>query len=195
MNGFHIVEQNAVSIVNLTGGVRTIPVKVRKLHPDAVIPRYAKPGDSGFDLVAVEDVIIAPGETELVPTGLAFEIPEGYEMQIRPRSGVSFNTFLRIANTPGTIDSGFRGEVKIIVDNIAPLSVLWHDPLSIEDEYIDVGGDEYKHRAGTYIIRKGDRIAQGVIAPVMRAEFTEVAELSETERGTGGFGSTGVNAQ
>ena len=144
-------------------------VKVKRLHPDAVIPKYATPGAAGFDLVAVEDVFIAPRETKLVPTGIAVEIPWGYEMQIRPRSGFSLKTPLRIANAPGTVDSDFRGEVKIIATNTS-------------------------ENKGFYI-KKGDRIAQGVIAPVMRAIFEEVDELSETDRGLGGFGSTGVRAE
>lgn len=143
-------------------------VKVKRLRADAVIPEYATPGAAGFDLAAVEDVVIAPGETKLVPTGIAVEIPWGYEMQIRPRSGFSLKTPLRIANAPGTIDSDFRGEVKIIVTNTS-------------------------ENKGFYI-KKGDRIAQGVIAPVMRAVFEEADDFSETDRGDGGFGSTGVRS-
>lgn len=148
-------------------GVDEVPVKVKRLHPDAIIPKYAKPGDAGFDLVAVEEVIIAPGETFLVSTGLAFEIPEGYELQIRPRSGMSAKTKLRIANAPGTIDSGYRGEVKIIVNNI----------------------DEWNSFAE--MIAPGDRIAQGVLQRVPKARFEVVESLSESDRGEGGFGSTG----
>ncbi|WP_433943643.1 dUTP diphosphatase [Paenibacillus sp. SN-8-1] len=169
-------------------------VNIKRLHPDAVVPRYSKPGDSGVDLVAVEDVIIAPGDTALVRTGLAFEVPEGYEMQVRPRSGVSMRTKLRVQL--GTIDSGYRGEVAVIVDNI-------HEPDYDYADYVwytvdgqcltDVGEGPSVMR--TYIIRKGDRIAQAVIAPVERATFVVVAELSETERGAGGFGHTGVNGE
>lgn len=147
--------------------MNNIRVRVKKLREDAVIPEYKTPGAAGFDLVAAEDVTINAGETVTVPTGLAFEIPEGYELQIRPRSGLSLKTPLRIANSPGTIDSDYRGEVKIIVTNTGQC-------------------DDY------YNIYKGDRIAQGVIVPVMRAEFKEVDELSETSRGYGGFGSTGM---
>src|SRR5690625_4442372 len=93
-------------------------LSVKKLHPDAVIPKYAKKGDSGFDLVAVEDMVIEPGETKLIKTGLAFEIPEGYEIQVRPRSGITLKTKLRVQL--GTIDSNYRGEVGVIVDNITP---------------------------------------------------------------------------
>ncbi|MDR9852928.1 dUTP diphosphatase [Paenibacillus sp. VCA1] len=186
-----------------------IPVKIKRLHPDAVIPQYAKPGDSGFDLVAVEDVIIAPGETALVPTGLAFEIPEGFEMQVRPRSGISLRTKLRVANSPGTVDAGFRGEVAVIVDNIAQKSYSVCEDEIYEDatfcftlidgeatlgEPDNYDGDE-AITANTYWIRKGDKIAQGVIAPVIRATFEVVEELTETERGSGGFGHTGVTAE
>src|SRR5690606_22343744 len=146
--------------------MNNIRVRVKKVHPNAVIPQYQTKGAAGFDLVAVEDVTLGPGETTTIPTGLAFEIPEGYEMQIRPRSGLTLKTPLRIANAPGTIDSDFRGEVKIIVTNTS-------------------------ENKGFYI-KRGDRIAQGVIATVMGAVFEEADDLSETDRGSGGFGSTGV---
>ena len=173
-----------------------ITVKVKKIHPDAVIPRYATPGSAGFDLVAVEDVIIEPGETAKVRTGLAFEIPPGYELQIRPRSGISAKTKLRIANAPGTVDADYRGEVCVLLQNTEQIFLAdgWGPPLPGRAYYIngeDYVVDEYTH--GTYLIRKGDRIAQGVIAPVYRAAFEVVDELSETERGDGGFGSTGVD--
>lgn len=146
-----------------------VKVKIKKLHPDAVIPQYASEGASGFDLVAVEDVEVWPGETVKVRTGLAFEIPEGYELQIRPRSGISTKTKIRIPNSPGTVDADYRGEVLVLIENTT-------------DETTNA----------LFQIRKGDRIAQGVIVPVVRAEFEEVEELSETKRGSGGFGSTGV---
>lgn len=171
-----------------------INVKICKLHADAQIPQYATDGSAGFDLVAIEDVVIAPGETALVRTGLAFEIPPGYEMQIRPRSGISLRTKLRVANSPGTIDSDFRAEVAVIVDNIAAIP-------SGETDYIatKLDGSTTTVRGyvavGSYIIRKGDRIAQGVIAPVARASFEVADELSETERGSGGFGHSGVKAE
>lgn len=173
-------------------GLREIPVKIKRLHPDAVIPKYATELAAGFDLVAVGDVIISPGETELIPLGFAVEIPEGFEMQIRPRSGVTWRTKLRVGNSPGTVDGDFRGEVKVIVDNIAQDPQFydaypWKIDGSVDQSY-DGEGCAYD----TYIIRKGDRIAQGVIAPVCRADFIEVDELGETERGDGGFGSTGI---
>ncbi|MEK4360849.1 dUTP diphosphatase [Paenibacillus sp. FSL M7-1455] len=171
-----------------------IPVKIKRLHQDAIIPKYAKPGDSGFDLVAVEDVIIAPGETALVPTGLAVEIPAGYELQVRPRSGISLRTKLRVANSPGTVDAGFRGEVKVIVDNIRRVDSVGHI-------YSRIDGTDRASTCvdapprGSYVILKGDRIAQAVITPVARANFEVVDELTETERGADGFGSSGVNAE
>jgi len=172
-------------------------VKIKRLHPDAVIPQYAKQGDAGFDLVAVEDIVVEPGATVKVPTGLAFEIPAGYELQIRPRSGITAKTKLRVQL--GTVDAGYRGEVSVIVDNITCYEDLLEVP-TMDEEYVIYGIDgkydhcsEKIHFGGSYIIRKGDRIAQGVIAPVNHATFTEVDNLGESERGEGGFGSTGVS--
>ncbi|PGA79612.1 dUTP diphosphatase [Bacillus wiedmannii] len=155
-------------------------VKIKRVK-DVELPKYAKPGDSGFDLVAAEDTIIGPGRTKVIPTGLGFEIPPGYELQVRPRSGISRKTFLRVVL--GTVDSGFRGEVGVIVSNTSYLG-----------NSITLGiNDENKIYASVkYEIKKGDRIAQGVIAPVVTAHFEEVDELSNSERGVGGFGSTGV---
>lgn len=177
-------------------------VKIKRLNESAVIPKYARDGDAGFDLIATEDVIIEPGETRLVPTGLAFELPPGYEMQIRPRSGVTLKTKLRVQL--GTVDSGYRGEVGVIVDNVNPIIYRTipdeegerYEPLytkvlydlsnrfvpSIDGEYID----------GSYIIRKGDRIGQAVIAPVETAHFVDADVLAESMRGGQGFGSSGV---
>ncbi|WMY18253.1 dUTP diphosphatase (plasmid) [Bacillus tropicus] len=143
-------------------------VKIKRLK-DVDLPKYAKLGDSGFDLVAAEDTIIWPGETKVVPTGLAFEIPSGYELQVRPRSGITRNTKLRVVL--GTVDSGYRGEVGVLVDNT-------ERPISLNMQ--------------AHVIEKGTRIAQGVIAPVITAHFEEVDELSDSERGTNGYGSTGV---
>lgn len=172
-------------------GADTMNVKIKRLSPDAVIPKYAREGDAGFDLYATEDVIIEPGETAKVPVGLAFELPAGYEMQIRPRSGVMSKTKLRVQL--GTVDSGYRGEVAVMVDNIA------EDPSGNILQYLTyIDGLDYRTKLElysneTYLIRKGDRIAQGVINRVPTATFTEVDELSDTERGEGGFGSTGTS--
>ncbi|MDZ5480364.1 deoxyuridine 5'-triphosphate nucleotidohydrolase [Bacillus thuringiensis] len=165
-------------------------VKIKRVK-DVELPRYAKPGDSGFDLVAAEDVIINPGETKVIPTGLAFEIPPGYEMQIRPRSGVSRKTKLRVVL--GTIDSGYRGEVGVIVDNTSIVEYA-SQPRLLKGAF--VGDNDFNVTKATKYevikINKGERIAQGVIAPVITANFVEVDELSDGDRGTGGFGSTGV---
>lgn len=139
-------------------------VQIKKLHAEAVVPEYKKSGDAGFDLHCLRDMEILPGQTAILPTGLAFAIPEGFEMQIRMRSGAALQTPLILANAPGTIDSGYRGEVGIIVRN--------------------VGGEAFR-------VQKGERIAQGVIAPVERASFELVEELPPSQRGDGGFGSTG----
>lgn len=144
------------------------------LHPDAKLPAYATPGASGFDLVAIEDVEICRGETKLVKTGLAVEIPKGYEMQVRPRSGLSLKTPLRVANSPGTVDSDYRGEVGVILTNIAVYE---------NDNY----GNPTRQK-----IKKGDRIAQGVICPVIHADMYVSTVLTDTARGEDGFGSTGV---
>lgn len=141
-----------------------IKIKLKKTDESATIPKYAHKGDSGFDLASIETVTLAPGETKLIGTGLSFSIPEGYEMQVRPRSGMSAKSKFRVANSPGTIDSNFTGEVKIIAENTG-------------------------HRV--IFIEKGDRIAQGVICPVFVADFVE-EELDDTVRGSKGFGSSGV---
>lgn len=165
-------------------------IKVKKLHPDAQIPVYAKPGDSGFDLVAVEDTLISPEETKLISTGLAFEIPEGFELQVRPRSGITHRTALRVQL--GTVDSGYRGEVKVIVDNLfQEIGVADGLPQDLTGEFItDYKGDAVLY--GAYLVRRGEKIAQGVICPVQRVELIQTDDLSATERDSGGFGHTGV---
>lgn len=186
--------------------MNAINVKFMRLHPDAKIPQYATEMAAGFDLVAVEDTIIAPGETAKVPLGFAVQIPPGYEIQIRPRSGVTLKTKLRVANSPGTVDVDFRGEVSVLIDNIAQLEVSDIDMNERDVVYgksciLDTIDGEYYHGNWidypwkTYIIRKGDRIAQGVLAAVSRASFEEVAELDDTERGDGGFGHSGVTTE
>jgi dUTP pyrophosphatase len=157
---------------------RTVPVKIKKLHEDAVIPQYQTSGASGFDLHALEDVEILPNHTQLVRTGLSFEVPEGYELQIRPRSGLSLKTHLRVANAPGTVDSDYRGEVCIIMTNTME---------ALDKDYTPDQDDRDIPK-----IKKGDRVAQGVICPVVQAEFEVVEELQETERGSSGWGSTGT---
>ena len=142
----------------------TVEIRVKRLNPDARIPKAAKVGDVAFDLYSVIDYDIKPGERYAVPTGIAVEIPIGYEGQVRPRSGLALKEGITVLNTPGTIDSGYRGEVKTIMIN---------------------------HGNVPFQITKGMRISQLAIRPVPDVEFIEVDELSETERGEGGFGSTG----
>lgn len=144
-------------------------VKIKRLDKEAIIPEYQTPGASGFDFHAARKVVLKPGETKLIPTGFAFEVPEGYELQIRPRSCMSYKSKLRIANSPGTIDSDYLEEVFIIMENTNEFSPF----------------DD-----GIFTIDVGQRIAQGVICPIQQVEFEETEELSTTER-AGGFGSTG----
>lgn len=172
----------------------TIKVGFKRLNDNAIMPTKAYPTDSGFDLYASEDVIIEPGETTVVPTGIAVELPPGYEATVRPRSGITAKTKLRVQL--GTIDNEYRGEIGVIVDNIAPEDLdgmpCEYFALSIENKPLP----EYKSNfvEGTYIIRKGDRIAQLVIQPIPSVKAYEVkGELSKTERGDGGFGSTGYS--
>ncbi|WP_104722562.1 dUTP diphosphatase [Helicobacter mesocricetorum] len=139
-------------------------LKVKKLSPKAVLPKYQSSGAAGFDLCAIEDLTIPPGKWALIPTGLAFGIKSGYEIQIRPRSGLALKYGFTILNTPGTIDSDYRGEIKVIAINLG------------EEEFV---------------IRIGDRIAQAVLCKVKQAKIKETASLDKTKRGSCGFGSTG----
>ena len=140
-------------------------VRIKKVHPDASLPSYAHPGDAGMDVRSVEDVELAPGARALVHTGLVMILPQGWEAQVRPRSGLALKHGVTVLNTPGTIDAGYRGEVGVILANL---------------------GD------AAFPVRKGDRIAQIVVAPVTTADIEEAEAVDETDRGAGGFGSTGV---
>lgn len=144
-----------------------ITIRIQRLsHGEGLpLPAYASFGAAGMDVVAAEALTLAPGARHAVATGFAMAIPDGYEVQVRPRSGLAFKHGITCLNTPGTIDSDYRGEVKVILANL---------------------GD------APFPIARGDRIAQLVPAPVQRALFAEVASLDETERGSGGFGSTGI---
>jgi dUTP pyrophosphatase len=183
-----------------------VALKIRKLREDIPTPTYAHQHDSGFDLVAAEDVIIEPGETKIVPTGLAVSLPPGYEIQIRPRSGITAKTKLRVQL--GTVDAGYTGEIGVIVDNISQKEIIGVNLNDKEVEYwtIDfpyqisgVYEGEWKfygdYPKGTYVIRKCDRIAQAIVAKVEQAHFYVVDELNATERGEGGFGSSGVTTK
>ena len=143
-------------------------ILIKKLSDKVLIPKYETPGSSGMDIAALidEDITIKPGHTVIIPTGFALAVPEKYEIQIRPRSGLAAKNSVTVINTPGTIDSDYRGEIKVIL--------------------INLGKKEF-------IVKDGMRIAQMILCPAMQGELVEVSELSSTTRGAGGFGSTGVN--
>jgi dUTP pyrophosphatase len=141
-----------------------IKILFKKTNKNAVVPTYAKEGDSCCDLYAVEDVTITPGQRKLIDTGIVIELPMNFEAQIRPRSGNAWKHGVTVLNSPGTIDFGFRSSIKVMLIN---------------------HGDDY------FTIRKGDKIAQMKFSPVYKGHFIEVKKLSKTDRGTGGFGSTG----
>jgi len=143
-----------------------VKVLIKKLDPSVKLPNYKTEGSSGMDLMAFlkNPVTISPGKSELIPTGLSIAIPDDTEVQIRPRSGLAAKSNISILNTPGTIDSDYRGEIKIILFN---------------------------HSNNEFIVSNNDRIAQMVLMPVLKLEFEEVKDLPNTIRGSGGFGSTG----
>ena len=160
-------------------------IYIEKISEDAILPSYAHDGDAGMDLYSVEDIVIEPGQTVLVKTGLKMAIPVGLEVQIRPRSGISLNTPLRIPNAPGTIDSGYRGEICVIMENTS-------SPESAEAGQVFSLKDKGNHK-GTYKITKGDRVAQMVVASYVKADFSLVSDVSVIGNDrAGGFGSTGV---
>ena len=142
-----------------------LDVQIVRLDPDLPAPSYAHPGDAGADLVTAVDVTLQPGERAMVPTGIALALPDGYVALVHPRSGLAARHGLSIVNTPGTIDAGYRGEVKVMLIN--------HDPTTQVE------------------LKRGDRIAQLVVQRFERARFVEVAELPDSARGEGGYGSTG----
>ena len=147
-----------------------IAVRIKRMpHGEGLaLPAYATPGAAGMDVLAAEDLTLAPGSRHAVATGFSVAIPAGYEIQVRPRSGLALKYGISVPNTPGTIDSDYRGELKVILIN---------------------------HGAESFAIARGDRIAQLVLAPVTQAQWEEAAELDETERGAEGFGSTGGHAK
>lgn len=147
---------------------KTKKILIEKVHPDAVLPKYAYPSDSGFDLYSVEQLVIPPNGKSAVPTGLKVRFDENYELQIRPKSGLALNYGLTVLNTPGTIDHGYTGEIKVILYNT-------------NNQHV--------------VIEKGMKIAQGVLCPVINGKyvvFEEVNTLDSTDRGDNGFGSTGI---
>ncbi len=139
-------------------------IRVKKIKDNAVTPHYEHDGDAGMDLYAVEDFTLRPGQRELIPTGFQVEVPNGYEMQIRPKSGLALKHGITVLNTPGTVDSCYRGEVGVIMLNASDRD---------------------------YEVKVGEKVAQAVIAKVEKAVIEEVEDLTQTQRGSGGFGSTG----
>jgi dUTP pyrophosphatase len=146
--------------------VEDVEIPLQQLDPDLELPSYAHPGDAGADLRSTEAFVLAPGERRLVSTGVALAVPDGYAGFVHPRSGLAARQGISIVNTPGTIDAGYRGEIRVCLVNT--------------DRQHDVA------------IARGDRIAQLVVQPVSRARFLPVAQLPDSDRGTGGYGSTGA---
>lgn len=144
--------------------MQSIEIKFQKLHPDAQVPSYAHIGDAGADVYSVIEVTLQPQNRAAIPTGLAVDIPVGYEIQVRPKSGLALKHGITVLNSPGTVDAGYRGEIQVIVVNL---------------------GTE------VYTFTKGQKIAQLVLKPVIQAHYTE-GELATSDRGVGGFGSTGL---
>ena len=142
-------------------------LKVQRLCDDAILPSYAHPGDAGLDICACESARLDPGESCMVKTGISIELPPGTEAQVRPRSGLALKHGVTVLNSPGTIDEGYRGEVGVIRINLG---------------------------AVPFVVEQGMKIAQMVVAPVMTVEVEKVDDLTDTARGTGGFGSTGTHA-
>ena len=164
-------------------GGRKARLGFKKLHEDAKIPHKAHPGDAGMDICAIEDVTLNVFEPKIVKTGLAVDIPDGFEIQVRPRSGLAAKG-VTVWNSPGTIDSGYKGEIGVILVFTAPPEDNNTEP----DDPVDHGITIF-HK---FNIKKGDRIAQLVLAPVIECVTCEVSDVGDSDRGTGGFGSTGV---
>lgn len=168
---------------------RIINIPIELCHPNAKMPAYAHLTDAGMDVYALEDITIAPGETRLVPTGIKVALPAGYELQVRPKSGRCLKTKLRVANTPGTIDAGYRDEIGVIIDNIdAPIRKI-HIPES--NRPLTIGDVEFGQ---SYTIGKGEKFAQLVLSEVPKVAWYQVESVANTEgeNRNGGFGSTGL---
>jgi dUTP pyrophosphatase len=145
-----------------------VEVSYKKLHPDAVTPQYAYGLDSGFDLFSVEEIGLLPFERKLIPTGLSFDIPDGCEIQVRTKSGLAINQGLMVLNSPGTVDKGYTGEIKVILMNVNNFAIT---------------------------VQKGQKVGQAVLCPVFngnKVKFAEKSELGSSDRGNKGFGSTGI---
>lgn len=162
--GMSMEQMNAEATIAL----QTQTIEIELIHEDAIFPSYNYPTDSGFDLYSVEEIVMEPFSRAAVPTGLKFSFDEGYELQVRPKSGLALNHGLTVLNTPGTCDAGFTGEVQVIVFNTNPTQ---------------------------YTIKKGMKVAQAVLCPVKNGRFVQlvpVDKISDRDRGDNGFGSTGI---
>jgi len=180
--------------INETEGIakRTINIPIELCNPSARIPQYAHISDSGLDIYALDDITIKPGETVLVPTGIKVAIPSGYELQIRPKSGRALKTKLRIANTPGTIDSGYRDEIKVIIENVDPpiKDITYEEKIDGDKITLEVTSILF---GSSYTIGKGEKFAQLVLAETPKVAFyrAESVDVFDGNR-EGGFGSTGL---
>lgn len=174
---------------------KVIQIPMELCNKDAKMPTYANVTDAGLDIYALEDITIAPGETKLIPTGLKVALPEGYELQVRPKSGRCLKTKLRVANTPGTIDAGYRDEIGVIIENVEPpIKDIRYEFVTGESDHEP---DYYRIRSieygSSYTIGKGEKFAQLVLSEVPKAAFYQVESVGQIgdNRG-GGFGSTGL---
>lgn len=185
-----------VNAISETEGIakRYISIPIELCHENAKIPQYAHVSDSGVDVYALDDITVKPGETVLVPTGIKVALPPGYELQVRPKSGRALKTKLRVANTPGTIDSGYRDEIKVIIENVDPpiRKIDIHDwDINDSDPYIRFSDIEFGQ---SYTIGKGEKFCQLVLSEVPKSVFYRVESIEKVDdidRG-GGFGSTGL---
>lgn len=181
-----------INVFNETEGIskRYINIPYEKCHEDAKEPAYAHVSDSGMDVFALEDITLAPGEQKIIPIGIKVALPAGYELQVRPKSGLSSKTKLRIANAPGTIDAGYRDEIGIIIENVEPpIKSIATSFAQSPNDCIPIGAVEF---GSSYTINKGQKFAQLVLSEVPKAVLFEVEKVGEIgeDRG-GGFGSTG----
>lgn len=186
-----------VNAVNDTEGIakRNVPVAIELCHPEAKIPQYAHISDSGADVYALEDITVHPGETVLVPTGFKVALPPGFELQVRPKSGRALKTKLRIANTPGTIDQGYRDEVKVIIENVEPpiKDIQYDEVINVETGKVAHLVIRSIEHGSDFFISKGEKFCQLVLMEVPKASFYRVDTIQDLgeDRG-GGFGSTGL---
>lgn len=185
-----------INAINETEGIskRYVRIAYEKCHEDAKMPAYAHETDSGMDVYALEDITLAPGEQKIIPIGIKVALPAGYELQVRPKSGISAKTKLRVANAPGTIDAGYRDEIGVIIENVEPpIKDITYEPvMNIENGQIDHLRVTSILYGSSYTIGKGQKFAQLVLSEVPKAVLYEVEKVGEIgeDRG-GGFGSTG----